>query len=108
VVILIPILFIFSADTAFFSNKKIKLNSGNQFVEDILCSVNTKLKRNSMFMVLFFVLIPWSIPWFLVGIPRNEPYAVISISWTFAIFVVFIWFLTLLLAKNRKSFRFYT
>lgn len=107
VIILIPILFIFSADTALFSNKKMKSNSGNQFVGDILCSVNTKLKRNSMLMVLFSVFIPWSIPWFLVGIPRNESYAVISISWTFAMFVVFIWFLTLLLAKNEKRFRFF-
>jgi hypothetical protein len=103
VLLLIPILFVYLADSHILDIDKDKELIRFQFHENILSLVKSKTRRIAFISILFSILIPWSVPWFLIGINRDLPYAVISMSWTLSLFILFFWFTSILFSKGGNS-----
>jgi hypothetical protein len=103
VLLLVPILFVYFADSSLLTIE----NNGNlvetYFRENILNLVKSKTKKIAFLLILFSILIPWSIPWFVIGISRDLPYAYISMTWTFSTFALFFWFCSILFSTGGKN-----
>ena len=103
VLLLVPILFVYLADSSMLNGENNRNLADTQFRENILNLVKSKTKKMAFLLILFSILIPWSIPWFVIGINRDLPYAFISITWTFSTFALFFWFCSVLFSNGRKD-----
>ena len=103
VLLLVPILFVYLADSSMLTSENNRNLVDTQFRENILSLVKSKTKKMAFLLILFSILIPWSIPWFVIGINRDLPYAFISITWTFSTFALFFWFCSILFSTGGKN-----
>ncbi len=103
VLLLIPILYVYVADSNLLNTRIHENLIDHHLNESILTLVRSKTKKVSLLTIMFSILIPWSAPWFLIGINRELPYAIISMTWTFSTLALFFWFCSILFSNGEKN-----
>jgi hypothetical protein len=104
VILLVPVIFIaVSSDIAFSSRKIEGSREWTQLRKGVDSLFETRLRRLLLYSTFISILIPWPLPWRLIGIAINKPEGTIGVNWVFGNIFLVLWFTMLLIGNIRVS-----